>query len=143
VQLAHDLLAVTEHRGVEERRQRLGVVRAVPAREHDGVVSAAVRGVQRDPGEVEHVEDVRVRELRRQVERDGRELRGGPRGLDGEQREALGAHRRLHVRPRRVRALRGGVVALVQDGVEDLEALVGKPDLVGVGVAEQPPHDVV
>jgi hypothetical protein len=63
VQLADDLLAVPEDAGVEERRERLGVVGAVPAREHDRVGGSALFGVQGDASEVEHVEDVGVGEL--------------------------------------------------------------------------------
>ena len=51
-----------------------------------------------------------------------------------------GPQERLEVDPRRVGALGDGVVALVDDLVEDLETLVGQADLVGVGVDEQPGH---
>ena len=63
----HDLLAVTEHGGVEEVRDRLGVERRVPAGEHDRVLVAAVDGVQRDAGEVEGGEHVGVAELGREA----------------------------------------------------------------------------
>ncbi len=52
------------------------------------------------------------------------------------------AQERIEVAPRRVRAFGDGVVALVQDLVEDLQPLVGQADLVGVGVSEQPRHPV-
>ncbi len=38
----------------------------------------------------------------------------------------------------RIGALGHGVAPLVQDLVEDLQPLVGQPDLIGVGVDEQP-----
>jgi hypothetical protein len=59
-------------------------------------------------------------------------------GVDREQRDALAAHDGLEVAPGGVRPLGDGVVALVEDLVEDLQALVGKADLVGVGVGQQP-----
>ena len=43
----------------------------------------------------------------------------------------------LHVDPGRVGALGDRVVALVEDLVEDLEPLVGEPDLVGVGIDQE------
>ena len=52
------------------------------------------------------------------------------------------AQQRLEIAPRRVRAFGDGVVAFVEDLVEDLQPLVGQPDLVGVGVGEQPRHPV-
>ncbi len=61
-------------------------------------------------------------------------------GVDGEQRYAGAAELAVEVEPRRVRAFGDGIVALVQNFVEDLEPLVGEADLVGVGVSEQPRH---
>ena len=52
------------------------------------------------------------------------------------------AQQRLEIAPRCVRAFGDGVVAFVEDLVEDLQPLVGQPDLVGVGVGEQPRHPV-
>ena len=48
----------------------------------------------------------------------------------------------LEVGPRRVRPLGHGVGALVEDLVEDLEALVGQAHLVGVRVHQEPPDPV-
>ncbi len=92
----------------------------------------------RQPGEVEEVEDVGVDELRREVEGQDVEARGGEVVLEGEEGDAGLAHGRLHVDPGGVRALGERIVALVQDLVEDLEALVRQADLVGVRVEEQP-----
>ena len=47
-------------------------------------------------------------------------------------------HQRLDVRPDRVGALGEDPVPLVEHLVEDLHALVGQPDLVGVGVHQRP-----
>jgi hypothetical protein len=58
--------------------------------------------------------------------------------VDREQRDALAPHDGLEIAPRCVRALGDGVVTLVQDLVEDLQALVGQTDLVGVGIRQQP-----
>ena len=52
---------------------------------------------------------------------------------------AVLAHHLLHVGPHRVGALGEDPVALVEHLVEDLDALVGQPDLVGVGVHQRPP----
>ena len=74
----HDLLAVTEHRGVDEVGDRLGVERRVPARHHDRVVVGAVGRVQRDAGEVERGEQVGVAELG--GERDAEQVERRPPG---------------------------------------------------------------
>jgi hypothetical protein len=60
--------------------------------------------------------------------------------LEREEGHAGRPHGRLHVDPGGVGPLGHGVVTLVEDLVEDLQALVGQADLVGVGIDEQPRH---
>ena len=139
--LAHDLLAVAEHDHVEEVGQRLGVVGAVAAGHDQRMLGAPVGGAHRHAGQVDAVEQVGVDELGRQVERqqvEGAGRRGGCRPRTAADRAARST--RLEVGPRGVGALGDRVGALVEDLVEDLQALVGQPDLVGVGVDEQPRH---
>ena len=140
--VGHDLFPVAQHDEVEEVGQRLGVVGAVPARRHQRVLGTPLGRPHRHPGQVDGVEQVRIRQLGRQVERQHVELAGGTVRVDREQRDALAPHDRLEVGPRVVGPLGGGVVALVEDLVEDLQALVGQADLVGVGVGEQPRHEM-
>ena len=103
-----------------------------------GCSGPAVLAAHRDAGEVDAVQDVRVDELGREVEREDVEVAGGAVGVDGEQRRPVRPQLGLEVDPRRVGALGRRVVAFVEDLVEDLEPLVGEADLVGVGVDEQP-----
>ena len=109
------------------------------AGDHDRVVVAAVDGVQRDAGEVEGVEQVGVAQLG--GEADPEEVEGAhrPVAVDGELRDAVLAHHLLHVGPHGVGALGQHPVTLVEHLVEDLHALVGQPDLVGVGIHQRPP----
>jgi len=55
-----------------------------------------------------------------------------------ELRDLVLPHQLLQVRPDAVGALGEHALALVQDLVEDHDALVGQPDLVCVGVHERP-----
>ena len=135
----HDLLAVAEDDGVHEVRDRLGVERGVAAGEHDRVVLGAVDRMQRDAGKVERREHVGVAELGGEGEPEDVEAAHRAVAVDGELRDAVLAHHRLHVGPDRVGALGEHAVALVEDLVEDLHALVGQPHLVGVGVHQRPP----
>ena len=108
---------------------------------HDpGICGTPVGRVQRDIGEVEQVDEVGVDELGREVEGHHVEITGRDVLLHAEERDAGGPHGGLHVHPGRVRPLRHGIVALVEDLVEDLQPLVGEPDLVRVGVQEHPGH---
>ncbi len=137
--LGDDLFAVAEHDQVDEVGDRLRVVGAVAPHHDERVLGPSVGGTDRDARQVDAVEEVRVGELGRQVEAQQVELAGGAVRVDREEREPPVAHERLEVDPRCVGALGEGVVALVQDLVEDLQTLVGQADLVGVGVDEQPP----
>ena len=99
--------------------------------------SAARTGM---PGQVDQVEDVRVDELGREVERQHVEIACRAVRVDGEQRQSVLTEQRLEVGPRGVGPLGHGVGPLVQDLIQDLQALVGQPDLVRVGVGQQPGH---
>jgi hypothetical protein len=136
--LGDDLFAVAQHDEVEEVGERLGVVGAVPARGHQRVLGAALGGPHRHARQIDAVEEVGVGQLGGQVEGEHVELVARAVSVDREQRDALAPHDGLEIAPRCVRALGDGVVTLVQDLVEDLQALVGQTDLVGVGIRQQP-----
>ena len=138
--LAHDLFAVAEHEGVDEVGQWLGVVGAVPAADDDGVRTGPLGRPDRCSGQVDAVEDVGVDELGGQVERQHVEGGGRQVVVHREQRQALRPEAGFEVGPGGVGPLGDRVRPLVEDLVEDLEPLVGQPDLVGVGIAEQPGH---
>jgi hypothetical protein len=59
-------------------------------------------------------------------------------GIDAEQRQLAGPHLGLEVTPWRIGALGDSVFSLVDDLIQDLQALVGQTHLVGVGVPQQP-----
>ncbi len=135
--LADHLFAVADDEGVDVLGEGLGVVRAVPAGDHDRMRGRPVVVADGHAREVDQVEQVRVHELGRQIEGEHVEVGGGAVGVDAEQRYARRAHGRLHVGPGRVGAFGHRVVALVQELVEDLQPLVGEPDLVGVGIDQE------
>ena len=60
-----------------------------------------------------------------------------------EQRDSPLSHQFLEVDPGRVGTLGDGVGALIQDLVEDLQALIGQADLVHIGVGQEPGHFAV
>ena len=70
------------------------------------------------------------------------EVGGRAVGVDREQRQPVGAEQRLEVDPGGVGPLGHRIGALVEDLVEDLQALVGQADLVGVRVDQQPGHSI-
>ncbi len=138
VDLAHDLFAVTQGEGVDEVCQGFGIERAVAAGDDPGVVGTPIGGMQGNLGQIEQIDDVGVDELGRKIESHDIEVAGRNVLLHAEERHAGRPHGRLHVHPGRVGALGYRIGPLVEDLVEDLQPLVGEPDLVRVGVKEHP-----
>ncbi len=134
----HGLLAVADDRGVDEVGDRLRVEGRVAAGEHDRVVQTAVLRLQRDPREVEGGEHVGVAELRGEAEPEDVERLHRAVAVHRELRDLVLAHQGLQVRPHAVRALGQDALALVEDLVQDHDALVGQPHLVRVRVHERP-----
>ena len=106
---------------------RLRVERGVPARDHHRMLDGAVGRVQRDAGEVERGEQVRVAQLGGEADAQQVERAQRPVAVDGEGGHPVLAHQRLEIRPDRVAALGQGVGALVEDLVEDLTPWLGSP----------------
>ena len=136
--LQHRLLAVAEDGGVDELGDGLGVERRVASGDDDRVLVAAVHGAERDAGEVQSREQVGVAELGGEAHAEQVEVAHRTVPVDGELGHGVLAHERLEVGPHGVRALRDGVGALVEDLVQDHDALVGETDLVGIGVHQRP-----
>ena len=110
------------------------------ARDHQGIVLSPLAGVQWDAGKIKSVQHVGVAELCREAQSEHIERSHRPVGVQGELGQPVASHQYFQVAPHRVRALGQNPVLLVQDLVEDRDALVGQPDLVCVGVAQAPPH---
>ena len=74
--LEHHVLAIADHEEVHERRQRLRVEDGGAAGERQRMRVGAIRGSKRHTGEIEDVQDVRVRELglKREAEDQARSM---------------------------------------------------------------------
>jgi hypothetical protein len=112
----------------------------MPSNEDDRVLVGTPVRLQRDAGQVERAEQVGVAELGRQAHPEDVERGERPVGVHGEMRHGMLAHQRLEVRPHRVAALGEHSGPLVEDLVEDHDALIRQADLVRVGVQQRPAH---
>ena len=110
------------------------------AGDDDGIVIGAPAGIEGDPREVQCGEQVGVSQLGR--EGDPQEVEGAHRAvaIDGELRDAVAAHEGLEVGPHRVGALAQRVIAAIEHLVEDLDPLVRRTHLVGIGIHQRPAH---
>ena len=134
------LLAVAENRPVQEFGDGLGVEGGVAARDHQRIPLAPPRRRERDAGQVERGEQVGVAEFGREAHAEHVERPHRPVPVHRELADAVLTQKVLQVRPDAVGALGEHAVAAVQHLVEDLDALVGDADLVGVRVHQRPPH---
>ena len=136
--LADDFFPVAQHDGIDEVGDRLGVVGAVAADHHQRLTGDTVCRSQRQVSQIDEVDQVRVGQLGREVE--GQHVEGGRRlvMLDREQRDPLGSHYGFEVAPWGIPTVGTTVGPLIDDLVQDLQALVGQADLVGVRVQEHP-----
>ena len=135
--LAQRFLAVAEQHRVEELGERFRVERTRTTGDHQRIGRASIGGAHRDAAEVEHGEDVRVRQLVLQAEADDVELVERRVRLERDQRMVVLAQDRLEVEPGSVGAFGVDVVAPVQQIVEQLQAGMRLSDLVDFGKAER------
>ena len=144
--LAHDaaqlqggLLAVADEEGVDEVRQRLRR-KGHGASGHDqGMPGIPLGRAHGDAGELQHIEDRREGQLVLEGESQDVEAGQGKAGLVTAQRDAVLPEERLGVHPGGVGPLCQDLRPGVQQLIEDLEAQVRHPDLIGIGKRQSHP----
>ena len=136
--LVDRFFALSYDERIEEVGDRLRVVRARPATQHERVVAAALAREERHASQFEHREHRRVAKLELKRESEHVERRCRRAALDREERQPLRAQRRFHVGPRHEEALARDVGPLVQRVVQQSETDIAHPDFVRVGECEAP-----
>ena len=137
-QLQDDFFPVAQDQGVKEGRHRLGVETGGAAADDHRVAVVAVRGQQRHPAQVQHVQEVGIAQLVLEAHPQQVKVAQGGAGLQAGQGLAPGPEVRLQVRGRGVGPLGPDVVLPVQDGVEQAQPQVGHAHFVQIG--EQQGH---
>ena len=99
----------------------------------------AIRGAQRDAGQIERGQDVGIELLIRQAETEHIEVNQRMAGLQAVKRDARLAHRDLHVHPRRVGALGQHVGLRVDAVVEDRHAQVRHAQVIDIREDQRQP----
>src|SRR5207248_10170902 len=100
------------------------------------ITLVALLGPERQAGEIEHLEHVQVVELERDGEADDVELGDRALALPGEERHPRAAELLLVERIGKEDPLADGIVALVEEAVDQLVAEVGHPQPVDVRKGE-------
>ena len=136
VHLDDGLLAIADHKGVDEVRQGLRVEGTGPAGHHDGIFPAAVLPQQRNAAKLQHGQDVGIAHLILQGEAHHIKLIQCAAVLQGKQRYVFLLHQGHHVHPRHADPLTQAPGLVVDNGVKNLHAQVGHGNLVGIGKAE-------
>ena len=135
-QLHRQVLALAQAHKVDEVGDGLGVVHGGAAGDDQRRKAGALRRVQRDARQIQHVQDGGERHLIAHGKGHNVKIGDGVAGFQREQRHSRLAHLLLHVAPGGEHALTPDAVHLVHDAVQDPHAQIGHADLVGVGEAE-------
>ena len=130
------LFSIADDEAVEERGHWLGMACARPAADDERGLGP-IPGPQRDPGQVEHGQDVGVIELILEGEPHHVELGQRNVGVAGAERLSGLTQGLLHVGPGREHEVHEYPRHAAQKRVQDPQAGVGHPDLVEVGVGEE------
>ena len=140
----HDLrkhfLALTDVEQVEEVRDRLRVIGAGTAADHQRVLLAALARPDRDASQLQHIQHVGVAHLILQGKADEVEHRQRIAAFHRRQRQVVLLHLFLHIHPWVIDTLAPDALVQVQAVVQDADAEIGHTDLVGVGEAEGEPR---
>ena len=135
-QLHGDVLPLAQADQVDEIRQRLGVVHGGAAGDHQRRQARAVRRVQGNAGQIQHIEDGGERHLVAHGKGHDIKIGNGITGFQRKQRHIRPPHLLLHVSPGGEDPFTPYAVHVVHDAVEDTHSQIGHPDLVGIGKAE-------
>ena len=131
-----ELFTLPHEDEIEERCERLGVVRTGTTAHNARLVLPALVGMQRDAGKIKKLEDVRGTELVRQGDADEIEIAHGCIGLEGRKRQPMLAHEGDHVDPGQIGTLAVDMLVGVEAIVENGDGLVCLADLVRVRIHE-------
>ena len=121
---------------VEEVCQRLGIKGADTSGKDDVFQTVAVFGMERDAGQIHHVQHIGISHFIADGEGDHIEILHRGLAFQCPQGEIVGAHCLLHITPGCEDTFTPDTVHLVHHTVQDAHAKVGHTNLVGVGEAE-------
>ena len=130
------LLAVAHDERVDEVADRLGILHARPARDHQRGLFRALPPEDRDPPEVQNRQDVRVRQLVLERKPHHVEIaqRGG--GFQTAERKIVFGQKLFHVPQRREDPLAVPLRVIINHRVKDLDPVAAHPDRVRVRETE-------
>ena len=97
----------------------------------------AVSRLDRQPREIEHIENVGIAQLIHQCKADQIEILDRVAAFEGIERNVMLAHLLFHIAPGRKHTLAPDVFPCVRDRIQNLDAEVRHPDLIAVWEAER------
>ena len=135
-QLHGQILALAQTDKVDKVRHRLGIVHGGAAGDDQRRKAGALRRVEGDAGQIQHVQNGGKCHLVAHGEGHDVEVGDGVAGFQREKRHIRLAHLLLHVAPRGKHTLTPDAVHPVHDAIQDAHTQIGHTDLVGVREAE-------
>ena len=135
-QLHRQVLPLPQAHQVDEIGDGLGVIHGRAAGDDQRGQPGALRGMERDMGQVQHIQNGGEGHLVAHGEGHDVKIRDGVAGFQREQGHIRTAQLLLHIAPGGEHALTPHAVHLVHHAVENTHTQVGHTDLVGVREAE-------
>ena len=125
-------LALSDVKQIEERSDRLRIVRTRAAADNDRVLVGTLHRMQRDSGKVERLQNVCITHLILQGDKQEILVFHRLLGFQAEQRNALFPHHAVQIRPWGIDTLTPHVLTFVKHIVQDLDAKVRHTDLIHI-----------
>ena len=136
VQFGHDVLAVPDHERVDKIRQRFGIEGAGAAGHDDRIIFSPFPALERDPAHLQHRQDIAVAHLILKRKADDVESIQRVPAFHGKQGQPFFFHQGNHIRPRHEEPLTQAPALPVDQSVQDLQAEMAHPDLIGIRKTE-------
>ena len=125
---------------IEKGSDGLRVVGAGTASDHQRVLFCPFLRVQRDPGELQHLQDIGIAHLILQCDAEEIAFPHRPLALQRKQRDLLFPHHPVQVGPGREYPLTVHILPAVEHTVEDLQTQVAHADLVHIRKTHRETH---
>ena len=138
--LHRDLLALTQREEVYKVCQRLGIVSADTAREHNILQPRPILGMKRDPGKLQHIQNIGIAHLIADGEGNHVEVLHGALAFQRPKGQLVGAHSVLHIAPGGKHPLAPNAVHPVHNAIQDPHTHIGHADLIGIRETEGNTH---
>ena len=125
-------LSFSDIKDIEKLRQRLRIVRAGAASDHNRILLCTIRCMERDMAQIQDLKNIGITHLK--LNGNAQEIKLSDRilGFQRKKRDVLIPHYLIKVMPRRIHPFAPYVFPAVEHVIQDLDSEMGHPDFIDV-----------